>query len=164
MNDFEGEFAMKILLPVDGSEASLEAVRHALDLVRDGLRATFVLANVQEPATLYEIVRAHDAEVIEHVSSAAAATALEGARALLLAAGVEFETEIGSGDPGHTLVEIVEGFGCGLVIMGARGVGASDTEGGAGVFELSVAALGSVALSVLEDSAVPVQIVKYSQS
>ena len=164
MNDFEREFAMKILLPVDGSEASLEAVRHALDLVRDGLRASFVLANVQEPATLYEIVRAHDAEVIEHVSSAAGATALEAAQTLLLAAGVEFETEIGSGDPGHTLVEIVEGFGCNLVIMGARGVGASDTEGGGGVFELSVAALGSVALSVLEDCAVAVQIVKHRQS
>ena len=154
---------MKILLPVDGSEASLQAVRHALDLVRDGLRATFVLANVQEPATLYEIVRAHDAEVIEHVSSAAGATALEAAQALLLVAGVDFEIEIGSGDPGHTLVEIVEGFGCELVIMGARGVGARDADGGGGGFELSVAALGSVARSVLEDCAVPVQIVKQGQ-
>ena len=149
---------MKVLLPVDGSEASLEAVRHALALVRGGLRATFVLANVQEPATLYEIVRAHDAEVIEHVSSAAGATALEAAQALLQAAGVEFESEIGSGDPGHTLVEIVEGFGCDLIIMAARGAGASDPD--AGVFELGIAALGSVAMSVLQDCALPVMIVK----
>ena len=151
---------MKVLLPVDGSDASLEAVRHALALVRGGLRATFVLANVQEPATLYEIVRAHDAEVIEHVSSAAGATALEAAQALLQAAGVEFESEIGTGDPGHTLVEIVEGFGCELVIMAARGAGASDPEAGGGVFELGVAALGSVAMAVLQDCALPVMIVK----
>ena len=39
---------MKILLPVDGSDASLDAVRHALQLIREGLRASLVLANVQE--------------------------------------------------------------------------------------------------------------------
>ena len=154
---------MKILLPVDGSEASLEAVRHALTLVRNGLRASFVLANVQEPATLYEIVRAHDAEVIEHVSSAAGATALESAQVLLHAAGVEFESEIGSGDPGLTLVEIVEGFGCDLVVMSAQGAGASEAEGG-GVFDVGAAALGSVTLSVLQDCAVPVLIVKHVQT
>lgn len=152
---------MKVLLPVDGSDAALEAVHHALALVRDGLRASFVLANVQEPATLYEIVRAHDAEVIEHVSSAAGAHALEAAQALLHAAGIEFESEIGSGDPGHTLVEIVEGFGCELVIMGARGVGASESAGGGGTFVLGVAALGAVALAMLQDCAVPVVIVKH---
>ena len=39
---------MKILLPIDGSDASLDAVRQALHMVRDGLRASLVLANVQE--------------------------------------------------------------------------------------------------------------------
>ena len=34
---------MKILLPVDGSAAALAAVRHALALVQEGLRADFVL-------------------------------------------------------------------------------------------------------------------------
>lgn len=65
---------MRILLPVDGSENALEAVRHALRLVDDGLRANFVLANVQEPASLYEMVVAHDAAVIERVSEAATTT------------------------------------------------------------------------------------------
>ena len=52
---------MKILLPVDGSEPALDAVRHALHLRREGLKASFVLATVQEPAYLYEmeIGRAH---------------------------------------------------------------------------------------------------------
>jgi nucleotide-binding universal stress UspA family protein len=67
---------MKILLPLDGSEPSLEAVRHALRLVRDGLRAEFVLANVQEPTYLYEMVLAPDAEVLERVSGAAGAHSL----------------------------------------------------------------------------------------
>ena len=45
---------MKILLPVDGTELSLHETRFALRLVQDGLRASFVLANVQEPASFYE--------------------------------------------------------------------------------------------------------------
>jgi nucleotide-binding universal stress UspA family protein len=45
---------VKILLPIDGSPLSLDAVHHAMRLVREGLRATFVLANVQEPSSLYE--------------------------------------------------------------------------------------------------------------
>ena len=140
---------MKILLPVDGSEASLDAVRHALRLIHSGLGASFVLANVQEPATLYEVVVAHDAEVIESVSAAAGAHALEAAQTLMRAAGVEFESEVGTGDPGHVLVEIGENYGCELVIMGARGVGA-----------LQAALLGSVSNSVLHASSVPVMIVK----
>ena len=144
---------MKILLPVDGSEGALDAVRHALRLVHTGLKASFVLANVQEPASLYEVVVAHNAEVIEQVSEAAAAHSLAPAQALLRAAGVEFETEIGHGDPGHLLVDIAERYECEMVILGARGM---DTfEGGA---------LGSVANSVLHGAGMPVTIVKRVES
>ena len=144
---------MKILLPVDGSAAALEAIRQALRMLHGGLRASFVLANVQEPATLYEIVRAHDAEVIEHVSTAAGEHALEAAQQMLRAAGAEFESEIGTGDPGHTLVEIAEAFECDMVIMGARGVGVADS-----------AVLGSVANSVLHAALIPVLIVKQPEA
>lgn len=51
---------LKILIAVDGSELSLDGVHHALTLVRQGLQATMVLANVQEPATLYELVTTRD--------------------------------------------------------------------------------------------------------
>ncbi len=139
---------MKILLPVDGSEGALSAVHHALALVRGGLRATFVLANVQEPASLYEVVIAHDADVLERVSAAAADHSLSAAQALLRSAGVDLDIEIGSGDPGHTLLDIAERFGVALVIMGARGVGQPQS-----------AALGSVAAAVLHGARIPVTIV-----
>jgi nucleotide-binding universal stress UspA family protein len=139
---------MKILLPVDGSENALEAVRHALRLVDDGLRASFVLANVQEPASLYEVVVAHNAEVIEKVSEAAAEHSLASAQELLRVAGLEFETEIGHGDPGHQIVDIAERCGCELIILGARGM--EPLEG----------ALGSAADSVLRHASMPVMIVR----
>jgi nucleotide-binding universal stress UspA family protein len=140
---------MKILVPVDGSEAALDAVRCSLRLAGEGLRASLVLANVQEPTTLYELMRAHDPEVIEQISAAAAAHALEPAQALVQQAGIEYECEVATGDPAHTLIDIAERFGCDMVVIGARGMGT-----------LRSALLGSVAHEVLHSSAVPVLVVK----
>ncbi len=144
---------MKILLPVDASEPSLEAVRFAIHLAQNGLRATFVLANVQEPTYLYEMVLAPDAEVLERVSGAAGSHSLEAAQALLQEAGLAFEREIASGDPGHTLVELIERHGCDAVIMGARGMGA-----------LRHALLGSVSQALVHHSPVPVTIVRQQRA
>ena len=135
---------LKILLPVDGSEAALDAVRHALRLVGNGLSASFVLANVQEPANLYEMVTAHDPEVLRQVSSSAAEHLLAAAEPLLAAAGVSWEREIASGDPGHVLAEMIERHGIDAVVMGVRG-----------------AVAGSVSHWLLTHGPVPVTVVRH---
>ena len=140
---------MKILIPVDGSEAALCAVRHALRLRAEGLLADFVLANVQEPATVYEMLVVHDAARIEQVSESAGAHLLQAAEALFAAQGVPFEREQVTGDPAPRLIELVEAHGCEAIIMGARGHGA-----------LHGALVGSVSQQVLERAAVAVTIVK----
>ena len=140
---------MKILLPVDGSLPSLDAVRHALGLVAQGLRASFVLVNVQEPPSLYEVVVVHDAEGIEKMRSAAGADLLQAAEALLDAAGVDYESEVAGGDPSHLLVDLLENYGCDAVVMGARGMG--DPEGGG---------IGSVAHELLLHCPAPVTLVR----
>ena len=143
---------MKILLPVDGSEVSLKAVRLAISLLQQGLSGSVVLANVQEPATLYEMVVAPNTEILESVSTAAGVDTLAPAETLLINAGVVYEREIASGDPAHTIVDIVERYSCDLVIMGARGVGA-----------LRNALLGSVSNEVLRAAPVPVMVVKLDE-
>lgn len=140
---------MKILLPVDGSELSLEAVRFAIRMVLAGLHADAVLANVQEPASLYELLVAHDPEVINRVAEEAGKHTLLSAQELLNAAGVVYECEIAKGDPAHTIVDIAERFACDLIVMGARGNSAARS-----------AMLGSVSNEVLHASPVPVVIVK----
>lgn len=140
---------MKILLPVDGSELSLDAVRFAIRMVLAGLRADAVLANVQEPANLYELLVAHNPQIINRVSVEAGLHTLQSAQALLDAAGVEYECEVAQGDPAHTIIDIAERFACDLIVMGARGNSA-----------LRSAMLGSVSNEVLHASAVPVVIVK----
>ena len=140
---------MRILLPVDGSDAALDAVRHALHLQRDGLRASFVLATVQEPTYTYELMLAPDADVLDRVTGAVGARALKSAEALFEAAGLAFEREIGSGEPTPTLLEIAQRCGCEVIIMGARGRGT-----------LKSVLLGSVSQAVLQASSLPVTIVK----
>lgn len=139
---------MKILLPVDGSPASLAAVLHALRLVRGGLEAEFVLANVQEPPTLYEVVVAHDPAVLDAVRTQVGADMLATAEAVLKGANLSFESEVAAGDPGHMLVDLIENYGCQAVVMGATGAGERHP------------ALGRVALALLHHSPVPVTIVR----
>ena len=140
---------MKILVPVDGSPLSLEAVRHAISLVKQGLRADLVLANVQSPASLYEIVVAHDPDVIKDVSDGAGAHLLEPARELCLAAGVPFECEVVAGDPVRALCDLADARNCAHIVVGAHGKGA-----------LASALLGSVSQALVHAAPVPVTIVK----
>ena len=144
---------MLILLPVDGSELALDAVHHALGLLREGLRASFVLANVQEPTYLYEMVLAPDAALLEAASFDAAVHALAGAEALLQQAGARYEREIAHGEPGNTLLDIAERFGCDAIIIGSRGAGS-----------LRSALLGTVSQTVLQEATVPVTVVKHGDT
>ena len=141
---------LRILIPVDGSDLALDAVHHALRLRREGLQADFVLATVQEPTYVYEMMIAPSTEVLERVTSAEGIRALAGAEAVFKAAGVSFEREIDSGDPAPTLLEIAARQRCDAIIMGARGRGS-----------LRSALLGSVSQALLHASPVPVTIVKH---
>lgn len=144
---------MKILVPVDGSEQALDAVRYALRLREDGLAATFLLAAIQEPTFVYEMILSPDADVLERVTGAVGARAMKGAEDLFRQADVSFSTEIGSGEPAQALIEIAERHHCEAIIMGARGRGA-----------LRSALLGSVSQGVLHASKVPVTIVKHPEA
>ena len=139
---------INILIPVDGSEHALLAVHHALRLVSAGLKARFVVANVQEPATLYELVVAHDPVVLQQVSEAAGHDLMRPAVQLLHAAGLSVTQDMASGDPAHMLVELLERHGCEAVIMTAHGGG------------LRAAVMGSVSQEMVRISPVPVTLVK----
>ncbi|MBK7061069.1 MAG: universal stress protein [Rubrivivax sp.] len=143
---------MKILIAIDGSAPALHAVEWALRQAAEGLKSEFVLVNVQEPASLYEVVTAHDSALIEKVRGAAGADLLRAAEARLEYAGVGFESEVAGGVPEHLIVELAENYGCDAIVMGARGLG--DPEG---------SGLGSVAQAVLGSSPMPVTVVRPSQ-
>jgi len=140
---------LKILIPTDGSEPALLAVHHALLLVNHGLQASFVVANVQDTATLYEMVVAHDPDVLQAVNEGAGQDLMRPAVALLEAAGQAVVQDVATGDPAQMLVEVAERHGCDAIILSARGTGS-----------LRAAVMGSVSHELLHSSPVPVTVVK----
>ncbi len=142
----------RIMIAVDGSELALDAVRHGIALVRrGGLQATLVLGHVQEEASFMELAT-RGADMVAAASVEAAQDLLASAVALVDAAGVPYETEIGLGPVAATLVDMVERCGCDLLFIGARGLGG-----------LRGALLGSVSQSLVHISPVPVTVVKHDE-
>lgn len=142
----------RIMIAVDGSELALDAVRHGIALVRrGGLQATLVLGHVQEEASLIELAT-RGADMVAAASVGAGQDLLAPAVALVDAAGVPYETEIGLGAVAATLVDMVERCGCDALIVGARGMGG-----------LRGAWLGSVSQDLVRLSPVPVTVVKHAE-
>lgn len=139
---------IKILIPIDGSEQALAAVHHALALVGAGLKARFLLANVQDGANLYEIVTAHDPDVLARVAEGAGRDLLKPAQALLTAAGQPVEVLVLRGDVVPALAGLVESHGVEAIFMGAGASGLSDRV------------LGSVTLDLVQTAPVPVTVVR----
>ncbi|WP_313081866.1 universal stress protein [Pulveribacter sp.] len=144
---------LRIMIAVDGSDLALDAVHHALELVRrGGLQATLVLGHVQEEATLLELAT-QGADAVANASVQAGSHLLASAVALVEAAGVPYETELGLGPVAATLVDMVERCGCDALFIGARGLGG-----------LRGALLGSVSQQLVHMSPVPVTVVKHAEA
>ena len=141
----------RIMIAVDGSELALDAVRHGVALARRGLQAQLILAHVQEEASLFELAT-KDSDLIAAASVEAAQHLMAPAVALIEAAGLTCETEVGLGEAAATLVDMAERNGCDLLLVGARGLGS-----------LRGALLGSVSQAVVSLSSMPVTIVKHPE-
>lgn len=135
-----------ILNPVDGSEHSRNATRHAITLA-EKFNSKIILLHCHNrfPVVLSE---PYFQQAINEIMKASE-TLVQPFEEMLQEAEVDFEVRILEGLPGSTIAEVVHIEKIDLVVMGSRGV--SDFEG---LF------LGSVAHQVLHKSDCPVFIVK----
>jgi YjbE family integral membrane protein len=141
----------RVLVAVDGSEGSAQAVRHLIALrqdLRDPAGLAVQLLNVQRPVT-GDVSTFVASGTLDDYYRDNSEKALAPARTLLDAAGVTYQTEQRVGDPGPTIAEAAQAQGCDLIVMGTRGL-----SGHAG------ALLGSVAQSTVSQCSVPVLLVK----
>ena len=108
---------LKVLVPIDGSENSLRAVRHAITEYQRHHELALHLLNVQ-PRLYRHIARfvsRPDREAWQH-ERADAATAT--ARQALTQAGVPFETHWVSGDRATEICRAAERLGAHHIVMG----------------------------------------------
>lgn len=115
-----------IMIAIDGSAESLQAVRHALLLIQHGLRADVALVNVQEPASLLELAT-QDSDAIATAAVEAGEHLMAAGAALLDEAGVGYSMEVVLGEPSTVLVDMAEQLAADMVILGARGMGAIES-------------------------------------
>lgn len=141
---------MQVLLPVDGSENSLRAVRHLIamkELYRDPIEVH--LLNVQLPVASGAVKMFISRQQLNDFYRDEGAAALKDARALLEQAGVSYQHHIGVGDLAGTIVSYAKEKQCRQIVMGTRGRGS-----------IAGALLGSVTTKVIHLADMPVLLIK----
>jgi nucleotide-binding universal stress UspA family protein len=139
---------MNLLIPVDGSAHSQNAVRFAMNLASK-TAAEIHLLNVQAGLHSGHAKMFVSEKQLHDYQREEAEKALQSSRALLDEAKVKYQYHIGVGAPAETIVAFAKEKHCDQIIMGARGENA-----------LTKLILGSVATQVIELAAVPVTLVK----
>lgn len=139
----------RILIPVDGSEAALHAVRTAIEaVVERSVRPDLHLVTVQAPILSGNVTRFFTAEMIESYYQEEGDQALLSARQVLDEAGIEYQARVLVGPLAQTIIGYAEDENCDHIVMGTRGLGS-----------VTSMVLGSVTSKVLSLTPVPVTLV-----
>ncbi len=138
----------KILVPFDGSDSAIRALRHAISVAKENPALQIELLNVVDPMPL----RAHASmtnQEISRLQENEAEQTLHPARKLLDSAGVAYQAHSRVGSPANEIAEHVRETGCEAIIMGTRGLG-----------PVASLMIGSVAMRVAHLTDVPVTLIK----
>lgn len=121
----------RILVPVDGSEGALQALRVAIDLQKlcDGeliiltvyrhhspLEASMHIVRPEEPENMDDMLQEYAKQIAEHAKDAARESGSKNVRAF-----------VKMGQPARTIVRFAEERKVDLIVVGSRGLG--DLEG-----------------------------------
>lgn len=138
----------KVLLPFDGSDSALHAVRYAASLAKENPAIQLELLYVLDPMTL----GAHaglSQQDIERLHADETARVVAPAQQALADAGVPCQIHSRAGSPANRIAEYVFDAGCDAIIMGTRGLG-----------PVASMMIGSVAIKVIHLVDVPITLVK----
>jgi len=136
----------KILIPVDGSDASIRAMKHAV-LLAKGLGASVFVYHVFHLPRAAGIVMTKS---MKESSERKIITVLNSAKNIALKADVPCKQQAqGGGNIGKKILDFTKRYNFDMIVMGSRGMGSAK-----GVF------LGSTSNHILHKSKIPVLIVK----
>jgi nucleotide-binding universal stress UspA family protein len=112
----------KLLLPVDGSDHSLSAVRHVIKLHRNNEPLEIHLLNVQPPVR-GDVTAFVPQAVVDDFHIEEGEKALAAARTLLDDTGVPYRKHIHVGNAAEVIAHMARDLRCDEVIMGTHGFG-----------------------------------------
>lgn len=139
----------RILIPVDGSDAALRAVKVAIEAATGSKTMPDVrLVTVQAPILSGNVTRFFTAEMIESYYQEEGEKTLAGARKMLNDAAIEHQDKVLVGHVAQAITQYAEEESCDHIFMGTRGLGA-----------VTSVVLGSVTHKVIAMSRVPVTLV-----
>jgi len=138
----------KVLVPVDGSPASLRALDFAIEMTGQNPGTSLVLLNVQNLSAtdLTGVAMGSD---WQEAASQASAKALKEADGKAEAAGIGFKSIVRTGQTAETIAQAAHDEGVGHIVMGTRGLGS-----------IQGLLLGSVAMKVIHLAEVPITLIK----
>ncbi len=141
---------MKILIPVDGSAHALNAVRYAISLAKQLAEPPQLqLLNVQRNVAAGNVKLFIDGATVEAYEQEMGMQALQPARDALQASGLSYQYHVSEGHPAEAILKYASESGSTDIVIGAHG------ERG-----IEKRLLGSVVAQVLEDSELPVTVVR----
>ncbi|MBY0398935.1 universal stress protein [Myxococcota bacterium] len=141
---------MKLLVPVDGSENSMKALRHAISVARSCAGSSIhVVTAHEEPIVFGEVSVYVSREMIAELQRRQSEGPLSMAVQVLESSGIPHTREILEGPIARTIARRADELGCDGIFMGTRGMTA-----------LGGLLLGSVATKVIHEANVPVTLVK----
>jgi nucleotide-binding universal stress UspA family protein len=141
---------LTFLIAIDGSGYSDSAVDYVVrraDQCREPVHVH--LLNVQLPLGGVNVKLFIKPESVESYYRDEGMAVLEKPRGVMRAAGISCDHHIGVGDPGEVIVSYAQANRCDEIVMGTHGRGA-----------LAGAVMGSVARNVIQQSSLPVVLVK----
>lgn len=138
----------RILVPVDGSDEALRALKHAVGMARMIGEAEIHLVNVQPPisGTVGTFV---GNENVTRFHQEEGDNALASARNLLESEGFPVHDAVRIGNTSQSIADHARELACDQIVMGTRGLG-----------RIGSIVLGSVATQVVHLTEVPITLVK----
>lgn len=137
-----------ILVPVDGSDHSKEALKEAIKMAK-AFSAKILLLNVQPHYDTAHTKIFFSKEEIRSYAEELGEEVFKSYLPLLEEAGIPYEKKVEMGNPAERIVETAEKWKSDYIVMGARGLG-----------PLRGTLLGSVSYGVIHQASCPVLIVK----
>jgi|SRR5215470_746526 len=141
-----------VLIPIDGSDTSMQAVRQLLSLGSALKWVHAILLNVEPPVPLLERMvggRPTEMRALQEPARAAGEKTLAPAKAEIERAGGRCTTHVEFGDPAETIASRAKEWNADVILMGMQAGGVTGAR-----------ILGSVTRRVLQLAHVPVMLVK----